>query len=192
MIKSIIPLSSIVALRFFGLFLVLPVISIYAVNFTNSSTFLIGIAVGCYALTQMIFQVPFGMISDKLGRKTTIIIGLIIFIIGSIICAISSNIYILIFGRLLQGAGAISAVVTAMISDIVKEEQRPKAMAIMGASIALSFAIAMIAGPSISSYFGMGSLFNITAILTIISIFILIKYVPNPPKISHTYQTKTQ
>ena len=192
MFKSIMPLSSIIALRFLGLFLVLPVISVYAKDLENSSTFLIGIVIGGYALTQMIFQIPFGMASDKIGRKKTIIFGLIIFAIGSVICAISSDIYTLILGRFLQGSGAIGAVVTAMISDVVKEEQRPKAMAMMGGSIAASFAISMIAGPTIGGYAGVESLFWITGVLALSSIIILIKAVPNPPKISHTYETKSK
>ncbi len=192
MIKSILPLSFIIALRFLGLFLVLPIISIYALNLNNSSTFLVGVVIGGYALTQMIFQIPFGMISDKFGRKKTIIFGLIIFSIGSIACALSTDIYTLILGRFLQGAGAIGAVVTAMISDIVKEEQRPKAMAIMGGSIAVSFAISMIVGPTIGAFAGVESLFWITFVLALFSIFIIIKAVPNPPVISHTYEGKSK
>jgi len=192
MIKTILPLSSIIALRFLGLFLVLPIISIYAINLENSSTFLVGIAIGGYALTQMIFQVPFGMVSDKVGRKKTIVFGLILFAIGSAVCAISSDIYTLIIGRFLQGSGAIAAVVTAMISDIVKEEQRPKAMAMMGGTIAASFAISMIAGPTVGAYLGIEFLFWVTAVFAIASIVILFKAVPNPPKITHTYEAKSK
>ena len=149
MIKSVLPLSAIIALRFLVYFLVLPVISVYAINLEGATTTLVGIVIGGYALTQMLFQIPFGVISDKFGRKGTIVFGLLIFAIGSIICAVSTDIYGLIFGRLLQGAGSIGAVVTAMISDLVKEEQRPKAMALMGSSIAFAFAISMVAGPTI-------------------------------------------
>ncbi len=190
MIKSILPLSLIIAFRFLGLFLVLPVLSIYAINLQGATTTLVGIAIGGYALTQMIFQVPFGIISDKLGRKKTIIAGLILFALGSLLCAISNDIFILILGRFLQGAGAIAAVVTAMISDIVREEQRPKAMAVMGSFIGISFAISMLAGPTIGSIFGISTLFYITMFLALISIFILLKMVPNPPKIIHTYNQK--
>ena len=190
MIKSVLPLSLIIALRFFGLFLVLPVISVYAINLEGATPTLVGIVIGGYALTQMLFQIPFGVISDKFGRKGTIIFGLLIFAIGSIICAISTDIYTLIFGRLLQGAGSIGAVVTAMISDLVKEEQRPKAMAIMGSSIAFAFAISMIAGPTIGASFGVEALFYITLFLALASIFVLIKLVPNPPQITHTYSKK--
>ena len=192
MIKSVLPLSAIIALRFFGLFLVLPVISVYAINLEGATTTLVGIVIGGYALTQMLFQIPFGVISDKLGRKGTIIMGLLLFAIGSLICAVSTDIYSLIFGRLLQGAGSIGAVVTAMISDLVKEEQRPKAMAVMGSSIAFAFAISMIAGPTIGAAFGVESLFYITLFLALASIFVLVKYVPNPPKITHTYKEKAK
>ena len=187
MFKTIMPLSLIISFRFLGLFIVLPVISVYALGLPGSTPTLVGIIIGGYAITQMIFQVPFGIMSDKLGRKGTIIVGLLLFAIGSIICAISNDILTLLLGRLLQGAGAIGAVVTAMISDVVREEQRPKAMALMGGSIAMSFAIAMIAGPTIGAFFGIHSLFWITAFLALISIFILIKLVPNPPHVTHTY-----
>lgn len=187
MFKTIAPLSAIISLRFFGLFVVLPVLSVYALSLPNSNPALVGIVIGGYAITQMIFQVPFGIMSDKLGRKGTIIVGLLLFAIGSVICALSDNILSLLFGRFLQGAGAIGAVVTAMISDIVREEQRPKAMALMGGSIAMSFALAMIIGPTLGVFAGINSLFWLTAILALVSIFILIKYVPNPPIVTHTY-----
>ncbi len=190
MFKSILPLSSIIALRFLGLFLVLPVISVYAMNLEGASTTLLGIVIGGYALTQMIFQVPFGVMSDKLGRKGTIVLGLILFALGSLICAVSTDIYTLMFGRLLQGAGAIGAVVTAMISDLVKEEQRPKAMALMGMSIAGAFAISMVAGPILGAAYGIEVLFYITMVLALVSIYVLLKKVPNPPQITHTYNKK--
>ena len=192
MIKSILPLSSIIALRFFGLFLVLPVLSVYAINLQGATTTLVGIVVGGYALTQMIFQIPFGVMSDKLGRKGTIITGLLLFAVGSIFCAIADDILTLLVGRFLQGAGAIGAVVTAMISDLVKEEQRPKAMAIMGMAIGMSFAASMILGPTIGSFAGVESLFYITTLIALGSIVVLVKAVPNPPKITHTYNGKAQ
>ena len=192
MIKSVLPLSAIISLRFFGLFLVLPVISVYAMNLEGATPTLIRIVIGGYALTQMLFQIPFGVMSDKFGRKGTIIFGLLIFAIGSIICALSTDIYTLIFGRLLQGAGSIGAVVTAMISDLVKEQQRPKAMAVMGSSIAFAFAISMIAGPTIGAAFGVESLFYITLFLALASIFVSMKFDKNPPQITHTYKEKAK
>lgn len=190
MIKSVMPLSFIIALRFFGLFIVLPVISVYALSLDGANATLVGIVVGGYALTQVVFQVPFGVMSDKLGRKGTIITGLLLFAIGSLICAIATDIYTLMLGRLLQGSGAIGAVVTAMISDLVKEEQRSKAMALMGSFIGLAFAIAMLAGPLIGGFIGVPVLFYITMFLALISIYILVKKVPNPPIITHTYNDK--
>jgi len=187
MVKTVLPLSMIIALRFLGLFIVLPVLSAYALSLEGANAMLVGIVVGGYALTQTIFQVPFGLISDKLGRKKTLLFGLIIFIAGSVIAALSDNIYMLMFGRFLQGAGAIGSVVTAMISDLVKEESRAHAMAIMGGTIAMSFAVAMIVGPLVGGYYGVDKLFWITAALATLAILVLFTKVPNPPKIVHTY-----
>jgi len=187
MFKKIMPLNAIISLRMFGLFIVLPVLSVYALNMPNSSHTMVGIIIGGYAITQMLFQVPFGIASDKIGRKKTIVFGLIIFAIGSIVAGMANDVYTLLLGRLLQGAGAIGSVITATISDIVKEEQRSKAMAIMGASVGSAFALSMVAGPAIASSVGVDVLFFFVSFLAILSIFILVKYVPNPPKIKHTY-----
>jgi len=192
MLKTIMPLNFIISLRFFGLFIVLPVLSVYALNLEGANELLIGIAIGGYAATQMLLQVPFGMLSDKIGRKITLTIGLIIFIIGSLICAFSDDIYILILGRLLQGAGAIGAVATAMISDMIKEEIRAKAMAIMGGSIAITFALSMVLGPVISGFWGIDKLFLITAVCAAIAIIILLTKVENPPKITHDYESNNK
>jgi len=187
MFKKVMPLSAILSLRFLGLFLVLPVLSVYALEMKGSSPMLVGIIVGGYALTQAIFQVPFGTMSDKFGRKVTLLIGLLIFLVGSVICALSDNIYLLMLGRFLQGAGAIGSVITAMISDLVPEEVRGKAMAIMGASIAMSFALAMGLGPVLGATYGVASLFWITAVLAIGAIVLLFTKVPTPPRIKHIY-----
>ena len=187
MFKKVFPLSAILSLRFLGLFLVLPVISIYALELEGSTPLLVGVVVGGYALTQAIFQVPFGTMSDKIGRKPTLLVGLIIFLAGSIVCAYSTDIYTLMFGRFLQGAGAIGSVITAMISDIVEEEIRGKAMAIMGGSIALSFALAMGLGPVIGASYGVDTLFIITAVLSVLAMIILFTKVPTPPRIKHIY-----
>jgi len=154
MFKQILPLSSIIGLRFFGLFIVLPVLSAYALGLEGATPLLAGMAMSGYAFTQAIFQVPFGRLSDKMGRKKTLLIGLMIFIVGPIVCAISDNIYTLLIGRFLQGAGAIGSVVTAMIADLVKEEQRAHAMAIMGGVIAMSFSGAMIIAPIVGGTWG--------------------------------------
>jgi len=187
MIKQIMPLSLIVALRFFGLFIVLPVLSIYALRMEGATPFLAGLVVGGYALTQALFQVPFGLMSDKVGRKKTLLFGLLIFIAGSVIAAMSDNIYMLLVGRFLQGAGAIGSVVSAMIADLVKEEQRAHAMAIMGGTIAISFAAAMIIAPIVGGHWGIDKLFWLTAVLSVMAIGILFTAVPKPPKIVHSY-----
>lgn len=187
MFKTIFPLSLIISLRFLGLFIVLPVLSVYALHLEGSNEFLVGITIGGYAATQMLLQIPFGIMSDKIGRKITIFIGLVIFLIGSLICAYSETIYGLMIGRFLQGAAAIGAVGTAMISDMVKEEVRGHAMAIMGGCIAASFAISMMLGSVIGGYYGVDKLFFITAALSIFAIIVLYTKVPNPPKIVHHY-----
>ena len=191
MFKTVMPLSAILSLRFFGLFLVLPVLSVYGLTLQGATPLLIGVIVGGYALTQAIFQLPFGIMSDKIGRKPTLLIGLIIFLVGSIICAVSVDIYTLMFGRFLQGAGAIGAVIPAMISDLVNEESRGKAMALMGGTIAISFALAMGMGPVIAAHYGLSSLFWITAVLSILSMIILFTKVPTPPRIRHIYHSST-
>ncbi|QOP44486.1 MFS transporter [Sulfurimonas sediminis] len=192
MFKKVLPLSSILFLRFLGLFLVLPVLSVYALDLEGATPFLVGVVVGGYALTQAVFQVPFGSMSDKIGRKPTILFGLLIFLVGSLICAYSTDIYTLMIGRFLQGAGAIGSVVTAMIADLVEEKQRGHAMAIMGGFIAMSFAAAMALGPVIAAEFGISVIFVITAILSLVAIVILFTKVPTPPKIKHIYHGKTK
>ena len=192
MFKKVLPLSSIIFLRFLGLFLVLPVLSVYALELDGATPFLVGVIVGGYALTQAIFQLPFGTMSDKIGRKPTILFGLIIFLIGSLICAYSTDIYTLMLGRFLQGAGAIGSVATAMVSDLVEEESRGKAMAIMGGFIAMSFALAMGLGPVIASSFGISSIFLITAVLAVFSMILLFTKVPTPPKIRHIYHNDSK
>jgi len=190
MIKQIMPLNFIVALRFFGLFIVLPVLSVYALNMEDATPFLAGVTVGGYALTQALFQVPFGVMSDKFGRKPVLFFGLVIFIIGSVVAAMSDNIYMLMVGRFLQGSGAIGSVVSAMIADVVKEEERAHAMAIMGGTIALSFAVAMIVAPLVGGNWGIDKLFWLTAILSVMAIGVLFTAVPQPPKIVHSYSEK--
>lgn len=133
----------------------------------------------------MIFQVPFGIMSDKIGRKKTMLVGLIVFIIGCIVCSYANNIYTMLFGRMLQGAGAIGAVATAMISDFINEENRGKAMAIMGSFIGLSFAASMVISPLMSAKWGLSSLFDLSAALSLLCIILLYTIVPKENKILH-------
>lgn len=186
-IKKVWHLSLIIGLRFLGLFIVMSVLSAYATNLAGSTPTLIGLAVGGYALTQAALQVPFGILSDKIGRKKAILIGLLIFGAGSIIAGMADDIYTLLVGRFLQGAGAIGSVIIAMISDHVKEEERGHAMAIMGMVIALAFTAAMVFGPLVGSIAGVPSLFYLTAGMAALSIVLLFTIVPDPPKIIHSF-----
>ena len=183
--SNILVLSFIVATRFFGLFIVLPVLSFYALRLDGANEFLVGLLVGIYALTQMILQVPFGILSDKIGRKKTMLFGLLIFIIGSLVCAFANDIYTMLFGRMLQGSAAVGAVATAMISDFINEESRAKAMAIMGSFIGLSFALSMVISPILSQNFGLESLFYLSAFLSFLCIILLYTAVEKEVKISH-------
>lgn len=185
--KKVMPMSMIIGLRFFGLFIVLSVLSQYALELPGGTPFLAGVALGGYALTQAFLQVPFGVISDRLGRKKTILVGLLIFALGSVIAAVADNIYLLLLGRFLQGAGAIGSVVTALIADQVREDQRAHAMAIMGMTIALSFAASMIIGPLVAGIWSVSSLFWLTAVLALTALVILFTAVPEPPEIVHHY-----
>lgn len=189
MLKGVFPLVLISSLRFFGLFIVLPVIGLYTDVF-HTSAFLAGLAAGAYAITQIIFQTPFGIWSDKYDRKHIIGIGLVIFLIGSLVCAFSQDITMLIIGRFLQGVGAVGGVISAQIADLVKEEERNKAMAIMGGGIFASFILAMLLSPIITSHFGLNTLFFLTSAFCILSIIILYWKVPNTPIVRYNFTSE--
>jgi len=178
-------LSAIMAIRFLGLFIVMPLLSIYALHLSRASEVSVGIALGGYALSQMFLQVWFGKLSDRYGRKHILAFGLLILALGSVVCAMSSDIYTLIFGRLLQGAGAIGGVILAYLNDLSTEENRAKIFARMGQFIALAFGVSMILGPTIGAKYGVGSLFYLTALLAVVAIVLLYTKVPKEPKIHH-------
>jgi MFS family permease len=160
-------------LRMFGLFALLPVLSPYAGGLDNATPMLIGLAVGAYGLTQAGLQIPFGMLSDRIGRVPVIVAGLAIFAAGSVLAALSESIYGVIAGRLLQGAGAISAALTALIADATREQVRTVSMAIFGGGFAVAFFLAFIAGPIIASFWGVKSLFWIAAAMAILGAALL-------------------
>ena len=178
--RSVAALSSIYALRMFGLFLILPVMSIYADAMDNATPLLIGMALGAYGFTQALLQIPFGMLSDRLGRKRVITFGLILFIIGSLIAAASNDIIWVIVGRGMQGAGAIAAAVLALTADLTRENQRSKAMAFIGMSIGLSFMLALLLSTILAAKLGFSGLFLLTAALAVLAIGVLWLWVPTP------------
>ena len=183
-IRQVLLIALIAMLRMFGLFSLLPVISIYASNLDGATPILIGLSVGAYGLTQALLQIPFGFFSDKIGRKPVIFFGLIIFIFGSLISFYSETIIGLILGRLLQGAGAISATLSALLSDVTRDSVRTKSMAIFGVGIGASFLLSLMLGPIISSHFGVRSLFIIAVFMSTLSIFILIA-MPNVKRLNY-------
>lgn len=181
-IQSTTSLASIFALRMLGLFLILPVFAIHAKTLPGGdSAFLVGLAMGIYGLTQSFGQIPFGAASDKYGRKPVIIIGLILFALGSFIAAAADSMLWMIVGRAVQGAGAISAAVTAFIADSTREEHRTKAMAMVGGSIGLTFAVSLVAAPLLYKMVGMGGIFALTGILSVLAILVVLYLVPAAP-----------
>ncbi|MDP2811217.1 MAG: MFS transporter [Rhodocyclaceae bacterium] len=175
-------LASIFALRMLGLFLILPVFAIHAQTIPGGDDMmLVGIALGAYGLTQAMFQIPFGMASDAFGRKRVIVFGLLLFAAGSAVAALSTDIWWTIFGRVVQGAGAISAAVTALAADLTREQHRTKVMALIGSSIGLMFAISLVAAPALYAAIGMNGIFWMTAVFALAAIGLVTHVVPPAP-----------
>ncbi|MFN0315940.1 MAG: MFS transporter [Burkholderiales bacterium] len=175
-------LASIFGLRMLGMFIILPVFALYADTLSGGhNRTLAGIAVGAYGLTQAILQIPFGVLSDRWGRKPTLYIGLLIFALGSMIAAAADSIYMVIFGRIVQGAGAVSAVVIALVADHTREEQRTKAMAIVGMTIGVTFALSMVAGPLLAHWIGVPGIFLMTGVLALAACAVVRFLVPDGP-----------
>ncbi len=172
-------LSLIFGLRMLGLFLILPVFALYGAELDGATPILIGLAIGAYGLTQALLQIPFGMLSDRIGRRTVIVIGLLIFAIGSIVAAEAQGIFGVIIGRAIQGCGAIAAAVMALAADLTRDEQRTKAMAFIGISVGAAFMLALIAGPAIGVAAGLSGIFWATAGIAIVAIALLYLVVPS-------------
>ena len=173
-------LAGIYGSRMLGLFLILPVFALYAEHLASATPVLIGMAIGIYGLTQALLQIPFGLLSDRIGRKPVIVGGLLLFALGSVIAATADDIWMIILGRAIQGAGAIAAAVMALLADLTRDEQRTKAMAVVGVTIGFSFTVALVAGPLFNAWVGVPGLFWITAALAIAGILILLLVVPTP------------
>lgn len=175
-------LAAIFALRMLGLFLILPVFSVYAKTLPGGDNLaLVGFALGAYGLTQAVFQIPYGIASDIWGRKQVIVVGLLLFAAGSFVAAWAPDMTWIIIGRVLQGAGAISAAVTALAADLTREEHRTKVMAMIGSSIGLVFALSLVGAPLLYGWIGMGGLFCMTGGLALAAIVLLLKAVPPAP-----------
>lgn len=174
-------LACVFALRMLGLFLILPVFSVYASHLPGGeNAFYVGLALGIYGLTQCFLQIPFGVASDRYGRKPIIMAGLALFILGSVVAALATNIGWVIVGRALQGGGAISAVITAFISDSVRDTVITKSMAFVGASIGVTFALSLVLAPPLARLWGVPGLFWLTAILSTMAVLLVCR-LPTPP-----------
>jgi MFS family permease len=181
-IRAGLSLASLFALRMLGLFLILPVFAVYAPELRGGDNHtLVGLALGAYGLTQGILQIPFGMASDRYGRKRVIVFGLVLFALGSFIAAFALDIYIVILGRCIQGAGAIAAAVMALAADLTREQHRTKTMAMIGASIGLVFALSLMAAPVLYRWIGMSGIFVLTGALALAAIFVTARVVPPEP-----------
>ncbi|WP_232059070.1 MFS transporter [Kineobactrum salinum] len=185
--RSVTSLALLYNFRMLGLFMVLPLLALYAADFEGATPALIGIALGVYGLSQALLQIPFGWLSDRVGRKPVIIAGLLIFAAGSVLAAVADSIYGIIAGRVLQGAGAIASSIMALVADLTREEQRTKAMAVVGASIGLAFALALVLGPVVAGFGGLEAVFGLTALLALAGIAIVVWQVPAPDRSGARY-----
>lgn len=180
--KSAWAIAFMIALRMYGLFLILPVFAVYAAQVPGSTPLLMGLAIGVYGLTQAMLQIPMGFLSDIWGRKKVLALGLGLFITGSVVAAMASDIYWIIVGRLVQGMGAIAATGLALVADVSRPEQRGKMMAVIGSSIGLSFMLAFITGPILVKWVGLNGLFWLTAALAVLAALVLWWVVEEPAK----------
>lgn len=188
--KSLFGLASLYAFRMLGLFMLLPVLALYAEDYSGSTVVLVGVALGIYGLTQGLFQIPFGFLSDRIGRKPVIIGGMLLFLAGSILAALADSMWGLIAGRALQGAGAVASTIMALLSDLTTEQNRTKAMAAVGGSIGVAFAVAMISGPILANIWGLSGLFWLTAFLAILGMMVLVFVVPTPAVTTHNAEAE--
>jgi predicted MFS family arabinose efflux permease len=188
---AVFSIASLYGFRMLGLFMVLPVMSLYFEGYHQSSAFLLGLALGIYGLTQAIFQIPLGLLSDKIGRRPVILGGLLFFILGSVVAATADSAVGVIIGRALQGMGAIASTLMALVTDLTAEQNRTKAMASIGGSIGISFAIAMVLGPVVASSFGMAGIFWLTALLGLIGAAIVLKAIPKTFSMRRNRETQT-
>ena len=178
--RAALGLAGIYGFRMLGLFLILPVFALHAESMPDATPLLVGLAIGIYGLTQAVLQIPFGMLSDRIGRKPVIVGGLLLFAIGSAIAALATDIHWIIAGRAVQGSGAIAAAIMALAADLTRESQRTKAMASIGMTIGFSFMLALIVGPILHDWVGVSGIFWVTAGLALVGLVVLLAVVPTP------------
>ncbi|MCX7514022.1 MFS transporter [Frateuria hangzhouensis] len=180
--RSALTLACVISLRLFGLFLIMPVFSLYAKQMPDATGLLIGLALGVYGLGQVLLQIPLGLLSDRVGRKPAITIGLLIFAVGGLVAALSHTLVGIVLGRALQGMGAVAGAGTALAADLTREEQRGKVMGIIGVSIGVAFLLALILGPPLEAVAGLPGLFGATSLLALASLVLLWLIVPTPER----------
>ncbi|HET6726071.1 MAG TPA: MFS transporter [Gammaproteobacteria bacterium] len=178
--RAALSLSAILALRMLGLFMIYPVFAVYATHLSGATAATIGLALGIYGLAQAMLQIPFGALSDRIGRKPVITVGLVLFAMGSVVAAMADSIGGVILGRALQGAGAVGSTILALGADLTREENRTKAMAMIGMTIGMSFALAVVVGPPLNRWVGVPGIFWLTAVLALVGIAVLYALVPQP------------
>jgi len=178
--RSVSALASVYAIRMLGLFMVMPVFVLLGGELEGATPALLGLAIGAYGLSQALLQIPFGLLSDRIGRKRMIYLGLILFAAGSLLAGSADSIYVVILGRILQGAGAIASVLMALLSDLTREEERTKAMATVGISIGISFSVSLVLGPLLGARWGLSGIFYLTAALALIALLVVWRLVPTP------------
>ncbi|MDT8894798.1 MFS transporter [Halomonas sp. I1] len=183
--RAITGLAGLYASRMLGLFMVLPVLALHAEDLSGATPLLVGLALGIYGLTQAALQIPFGLVSDRIGRKPVIAFGLCLFMVGSMVAAQADSIAGIIIGRCLQGSGAVAAAIMALLADQTREQVRTAAMATIGLSIGVAFAVAMVLGPLVASRFGLAGVFWFTAGLSAVGLAVLWKLVPPAPRRGH-------
>lgn len=185
--RAVVTLASLFSLRMIGLFMIMPVFALYGRELAGATPVLIGLAIGVYGLAQALLQIPLGLLADRMDRKKLILAGLLMFVGGGVVAALSDHIHGVILGRAIQGAGAISGVVMALLADLTREEQRTKAMASIGASIGVSFGLAFVLGPWLAGLFGLHGLFWSTAVLGLAGMAVCFWLVPRPVHhVAHT------
>jgi MFS family permease len=177
-LRAAVSLAAVFSVRMLGLFMIYPVFAVFARQLTGATPYKIGLALGIYGLSQGLLQIPFGMLSDRIGRKTMIVFGLVLFGLGSVVAASSTSIDGIIWGRVLQGAGAVGSVILALIADLTAQENRTQAMAVVGMTIGFSFLVAIVTGPAVAGWIGAGGIFWLIAVLAVVGIAITIFVVP--------------